>query len=149
MLKSLRNIVGAIALFSLAPGAYAQMHLQVDDTSYELAARAMKDGNYTSASQLFRRAIKGNLRGKRLVSAYNNLCAIAYSEGAYEQAEKACDEAILADRTDWRAYANRSLVRTARGKLALAQADRSQVEELAPEKLVKDHVIASIVHHNW
>jgi tetratricopeptide (TPR) repeat protein len=149
MLKMAKIMTAALSLSFVTVGAEAQIFLQEDNVSYERAAKAMQAGNYTTASKLFRRAIKGNLRGERLVSAYNNLCAIEYSRGEYERAEKACDEALTADKTYWLAYANRANVREARGNLAQALADRQAARVIAPEKELEQRVIASIVHHKW
>lgn len=146
MMKYLKT--AAIATTVIFAGVNAPVEAQVffmsKNSNFEAADKAMRAGELDRASLLFKRAIKGSIKGERLLAAYNNLCAVDLARGALESAEKACSGAIGENRLYWRAYINRGHVRAALGKHDLAVKDVQKALALKPESKLAKRVLARV-----
>lgn len=146
MLKLMKNvaIAASVALLGFSAAAQAQVFYMENNASYTKADAAMRAGELEKASKLFKHAIRGPLRGERLLAAYNNLCAVDLARGALEAAEKACSGAIGENRLYWRAYVNRGHVRAQMGKRDLALKDIRKAASLRPQSRLVKRVLAQI-----
>jgi len=146
MYKSLKiaALAATVAFASFAAPLEAQVFYMSKNSTYNLADQAMRAGELDRASSLFKRAIRGSLRGETLLAAYNNLCAVDLARGAYKDAERACSGAIGERRTYWRAYVNRGHARAAMGEQELALKDLHKAIKLKPKSKLAKRVLARV-----
>ena len=134
-------LAASLVVTAFTAPANAQVVYQKKNADYDRATTAMRDGELDQASKLFKRALKGTLREDVRLSAYNNLCAVDFTRGALESAERACSNAIGQNRLYWRAYVNRGHVRAALGKPELALKDLQKAVKLIPDSKLANRVL--------
>lgn len=138
--KTLMIAVGTMVALSSA--SQAQVIYGAQDSNLTRAMSALKSGEFERAATYYRRAVRTDLGEARLVPALNNLCAVEYAIGNYDEAEKVCSKAIGEDRHYWRAYVNRGNAHVALGNDEAAHKDFQKAVKFNPRASIAKNALA-------
>lgn len=130
------------AMVALSSASQAQVIYGAQDSNLTRAMSAIKAGEFERAATYYKRAVRTDLGTARLVPALNNLCAVEYAIGNYNEAEKACSLAIGEKRSFWRAYVNRGNARVALGKNEAAHKDFLKAVKFNPKANIAKNALA-------
>jgi tetratricopeptide (TPR) repeat protein len=84
---------------------------------------AYNKGNFSKAAAFNRDALHQGLRTSHMTVVYSNQCATLASQGLYERALEACDEALELTPNNWQAFSNRAAVNWLKGDKTQAKLD--------------------------
>lgn len=145
MKSILPGLAVAGTLFMAVTGAASAQTLNFNNNSTLVrAGTALLAGKLETARTHYKRALRSNLAAKDLAPAYNNLCAIEFTLGNLEAAEKACSNSIGEDRRYWRAYVNRGNARLALGLEEQARTDFEKAVQIKPKAQVAVRALARV-----
>jgi len=91
---------------------------------------AFNKGKFAKAAAFNRDALHQGLRAKHKTIVYSNQCATLGSQGLYERALNACDEALKLAPTNWQALSNRAAVNWLNGDKVQAKLDIKSAEAI-------------------
>lgn len=91
---------------------------------------AYNKGKFSKAAAFNRDALHQGLRAKHKTIVYSNQCATLGSQGLYERALEACDEALKLAPTNWQAFSNRAAVNWLNGDKLQAKLDIKSAEAI-------------------
>lgn len=84
---------------------------------------AYNKGNFSKAAAFNRDALHQGLKTSHMTVVYSNQCATLASQGRYERALEACDEALELTPNNWQAFSNRAAVNWLKGDKTQAKLD--------------------------
>lgn len=139
---TLAAVVASAALFAATPAQAVgqQTTWQRPAGLVTAGAEAIENGRTDRGIELTERAMKRRLSKRDRATALSNLCAGYAAKRDVERALPACDQAVGAGETDWRAFNNRGNVHLIRGAYDQAIDDYRRAIKLDPN--------AGVVLHN-
>ncbi len=91
---------------------------------------AYNKGDFSKAAAYNRDALHQGLKKSHKTVVYSNQCATLASQGSYERALEACDEALELMPTNWQAFSNRAAVNWLTGDKVQAKLDIKSAEAI-------------------
>jgi len=101
---------------------------------------AYNKGKFAKAAAFNRNALHQGLKTSHLTVVYSNQCATLGSQGLYERALEACDEALKLTPTNWQAFSNRAAVNWLNGDKIQAKLDIKSAKAI-------DGTAAAVTHN--
>jgi tetratricopeptide (TPR) repeat protein len=138
---------GAVSLSNAAESSSNTIVLGTTNESLSAGSRALEQGRAEDGIQLTLEGIKSATEPRDIAAGHANLCAGYAMLKKWELALLECNLSIEMDRSNWRAFNNRSAVFTATGFYDQAIADALTGLKLAPGSPTLKKTLGIVYEH--
>lgn len=128
-------VLAGLTTTAIANEAQLQFSVESNATrSIRSAATAFERGDFSKSVSFSNYALKQGLKKSRKTAAYSNLCAALGTQGEYDDALEACNEALDLAHQNWRALSNRAVIYSLTGNEEKAREDMQAAIVLASDE---------------